>query len=57
MAHFIIRRIVRGFVALLLFQSILFAMFHALPYDFSSLTLGGPSYRQFIQQYLGADYL
>jgi peptide/nickel transport system permease protein len=55
MAHFIIRRIVRGLIALFLFQSILFAMFHALPYDFSSLTLGGPSYRQFIQQYLGLD--
>jgi peptide/nickel transport system permease protein len=55
MARFIIRRVVRGLVALILFQSILFALVHALPYDFSSLTLGGPSYRSFIRGYLGLD--
>lgn len=55
MTKFILRRLVRGFVALLLFQSILFALIHALPYDFSALTLAGPSYRQFIQHELGLD--
>ncbi|MGD8624409.1 MAG: ABC transporter permease [Anaerolineae bacterium] len=55
MARFVIRRLVRGLVALILFQSLLFALVHALPYDFSSLFLSGPSYRSFIQQYLGLD--
>ena len=55
MYRFIIRRIVRGLVALLLFQSLLFALVHALPYDFSSLILAGPIYRRFVQSYLGLD--
>ncbi len=55
MTRFIIRRVVRGLVALVLFQSILFTIVHALPYDFSSLTLGGPAYRQFIRAYVGLD--
>lgn len=55
MYRFIIRRFVRGLVALVLFQSLLFALVHALPYDFSSLILSGPSYRRFIQGYLGLD--
>ncbi len=55
MRKFIIRRVVRGLVALLLFQSLLFALFHALPYDFSSLTLGGPSFRAVIRRQLGLD--
>jgi peptide/nickel transport system permease protein len=55
MTRFILRRIVRGLVALILFQSILFALFHALPYDFSSLLLAGPADRRFIQQQLGLN--
>jgi peptide/nickel transport system permease protein len=55
MLRFIFRRLVRGLVALLLFQSLLFGLMHALPYDFSSLTLAGPAYRQFIQHELGLD--
>jgi peptide/nickel transport system permease protein len=55
MHRFIIRRIVRGLVALVLFQSLLFTLVHALPYDFSSLILAGPSYRRFVQSYLGLD--
>ena len=55
MTKFIARRVVRGLVALILFQSILFAMVHALPYDFSSLTLGGPRYRAVIRSWLGLD--
>ncbi|MFN2291067.1 MAG: ABC transporter permease, partial [Anaerolineae bacterium] len=51
----IIRRIVRGLVALILFQSLLFALVHALPYDFSSLILTSPSNRRFVQSYLGLD--
>jgi peptide/nickel transport system permease protein len=55
MIRFVVRRVVRGVVALVMFQSILFALVHALPYDFSSLTLAGPSYRAFIRSYLGLD--
>jgi peptide/nickel transport system permease protein len=55
MYRFIVRRIVRGLVALLLFQSLLFALVHALPYDFSSLIITGPSYRGFVRSYLGLD--
>jgi peptide/nickel transport system permease protein len=55
MYRFIIRRIVRGLVALILFQSLLFALVHALPYDFSSLILTSPSNRRFVQSYLGLD--
>jgi peptide/nickel transport system permease protein len=55
MTRFILRRIVRGLVALILFQSIIFALFHALPYDFSSIPLAGPAYRRFIQQEFGLD--
>ena len=55
MSRFIIRRVMRGLVALILFQSLLFALFQALPYDFSSLTLGGPSFRAIIRHELGLD--
>ena len=55
MVRFVIRRLVRGLVALILFQSLLFALVHALPYDFSSFFFGGPSFRNFIRQYLGLD--
>jgi len=55
MYRFIIHRIVRGLVALILFQSLLFALVHALPYDFSSLILTSPSNRRFVQSYLGLD--
>jgi peptide/nickel transport system permease protein len=55
MARFIVYRVARGAVALILFQSLLFGLVHALPYDFSSLFLAGPTYRRFIQSYLGLD--
>jgi peptide/nickel transport system permease protein len=52
---FILRRIVRGLVALMLFQTLLFALIHALPYDFSAFFVGSPGWRAFIQSYLGLD--
>ena len=56
MGKFILRRVVRGLVALLLFQSLLFALIHSLPYDFSSFIIGGgPLLRQMIQHQLGLD--
>lgn len=55
MLKFIIRRMVRAFVTLILFQSLLFALIHALPYDFTAFTLQGPSWRAFMQRQLGLD--
>ncbi|KPK90263.1 MAG: hypothetical protein AMJ88_16330 [Anaerolineae bacterium SM23_ 63] len=55
MFKFIIRRVVRAFVALILFQSLLFTLIHALPYDVTAFTLAGPSWREFMQRQLGLD--
>ena len=55
MARFILRRVVRGLVALILFQSLLFALIHALPYDFSAFVLASPTWRAFIQRQFGLD--
>jgi peptide/nickel transport system permease protein len=55
MLKFIIRRLVRAFVTLILFQSLLFSLIHALPYDFTAFTVQGPSWRAFMQRQLGLD--
>jgi len=55
MLKFIIRRMVRAFVTLILFQSLLFALIHALPYDYTAFTLQGPTWRAFMQRQLGLD--
>jgi len=55
MNRFILRRTVRGLVALLLFQTLLFALVQALPYDFSAFVLATPRWRAFIQQELGLN--
>ena len=55
MARFIVRRVVRGIVALLLFQSLLFALIHSLPYDFSAFMLARPDFRAFIRRQFGLD--
>jgi peptide/nickel transport system permease protein len=55
MVRFILQRLIRGLVSLILFQTILFGLLHALPYDFSSLTLGGPDFRAFIRSLYGLD--
>ena len=54
MTKFILRRVVRGLVALLLFQSLLFALIHALPYDFSAF-IPSPGLRAFIRHQFGLD--
>lgn len=55
MTKFIVRRVARGLIALVLFQSMLFALLHALPYDISSLVPGGPDARLFIRRMYGLD--
>jgi peptide/nickel transport system permease protein len=53
MFRFILRRVIRGLVTLILFQTMLFGLVHAIPYDFSATLLVGPTYRTFIQHQFG----
>lgn len=57
MLGFIVRRILRGVVALLAFQFLLFALVHSLPGDFASIAgaFSGPGGRAFMQRQLGLD--
>jgi peptide/nickel transport system permease protein len=63
MFKFILRRVIRGILALFVFQSLLFALIHALPYDFSAFIFANVSYRAFIRRQflldrpLGEQYL
>jgi peptide/nickel transport system permease protein len=54
---FIIRRVLRGIVALLAFQFLLFALIHSLPGDFATIAgaFSGPGGRAFMQRQLGLD--
>jgi peptide/nickel transport system permease protein len=54
---FIVRRVIRGVIALLAFQFLLFALVHSLPGDFASIAgaLSGPSGRAGLQRQLGLD--
>ncbi len=57
MLGFIVRRVLRGVVALLAFQFLLFALVHSLPGDFASIAgaFSGPGGRAFMQRQLGLD--
>ena len=56
MSQFIIRRVVRGVIALFLFQFLLLALIYNVPYNFATLSaLAGPARRAFIEQRLGLD--
>ena len=55
MFNFIIRRVIRAFVALILFQSLLFSLIYALPYDVSAFFMRGPTFRSFLQRQLGLN--
>lgn len=55
MIRFVLRRVIGGLVALLLFQTLLFALIHALPYDFSAFVLATPGWRAFIQRQFGLN--
>jgi len=54
---FIVRRVIRGIVALLAFQFLLFALIHSLPGDYASIAgaFSGPGGRALIQRQLGLD--
>ncbi|HEY62907.1 MAG TPA: ABC transporter permease [Anaerolineae bacterium] len=55
MYRLIIRRIIRGFVALIVFQTLLFALIQALPYDYSVLFFGDSVLRNYIKTTLGLN--
>jgi peptide/nickel transport system permease protein len=56
MARFILRRLVRALVTLILFQTILFLLIQAIPGDFVSTMLGmPPSLRQAMRRVMGLD--
>lgn len=56
MVKFIFRRILRGLVALFLFQSLLFVLISSVPYDFSVTQVGGGrAWQRFIQQLHGLN--
>ncbi len=55
MFRYIIKRLIRGAVALLLFQTLLFALIHALPYDFTSFFLATSQFRHMLREILGLD--
>lgn len=55
MARFILRRVIRGGIAIIIFQSFLFFLIQALPYDFTAFLVLGPETQQFAQSDLGLD--
>ncbi len=55
MLRFIIRRVIRGLVAIVTFQTALFFLIQALPYDFATFLVLEPASRQMAQSTLGLD--
>lgn len=55
MVRFIIRRLTRALVTLVLFQTILFLLIQALPGDFTTSIVGAPGYRRGMRAVLGLD--
>lgn len=53
--RFIVRRIIRGGIAIITFQSFLFFLIQALPYDFTAFLVLGPETQRFAQSDLGLD--
>ncbi len=55
MIQFIFRRVVRGLVAIITFQTFLFFLIQALPYDFTTFLVLEPASRRLAQSELGLD--
>jgi peptide/nickel transport system permease protein len=55
MASFLARRLLRAFITLLVFQSILFLLVQALPWDFVTLTRMPAAYQRVLRHTLGLD--
>lgn len=55
MSKFILRRVIRGIIAIITFQSFLFFLIQALPYDFTAFMVLAPASRRLAQSDLGLD--
>ena len=55
MNKMILRRLLRGLVALIVFQTMLFILIQSLPYDYSVLFFGDRSLRKYVQTTLGLN--
>ncbi len=55
MARFIIRRIFRGVITILIFQTLLFGLIQVLPYDFTTFLVLQPESRRLAQADLGLN--
>ncbi len=55
MTRFIIRRLVRGLITLIIFQTLLFFMIQAIPYDFSATIVSSPGARDLMRAILGLN--
>ena len=55
MASFLARRFLRAFITLLVFQTILFLLIQAIPWDFVTLTRRPVVYQRILRHTLGLD--
>jgi peptide/nickel transport system permease protein len=55
MIKFILRRLLRGFIAIIVFQTLLFGLIHILPYDFTVFMVLAPETRRLARSQLGLD--
>ena len=55
MNRFILRRVIRGVIAIITFQTFLFFLIQALPYDFTAFLVLEPASRRFAQSDLGLN--
>ena len=55
MASFLARRLLRALITLLVFQTILFLLIQALPWDFVTLTRMSATYQRVLRHALGLD--
>ncbi len=55
MLRFLLRRVIRGLISLLLFQAILFALIKAIPQDFFTLEFGAGEFGEIMQEVRGVE--
>lgn len=55
LSRFILRRLVRGLVALIAFQTLLFLLIQAIPYDYTVLFTGSAEIRNYVAETLGLN--
>lgn len=55
MAGYVVRRLLRAAISLLIFQTVLFFLMQALPWDYASILRLPPEFRQAVREALGLD--